>query len=212
MQASEKARQRTGIPRCWVASTNHLDVSQVHGQTGSKKKLSEASESARAGLIGRTVASEAMTDRAPAIDTALCPTAELPWAELLPGIELKVLRTGEGSGRYTLMNRFAPGTVLPRHLHHGEVHAWTVEGTWGYREYDWTATAGDYVYEPAGSVHTLVVPDDAGPAVVQFVIDQGLDFLDDAGDVVHREDAESITTLYLETLDSAGIARPTVLP
>ncbi len=146
-------------------------------------------------------------------DTSVCHTDELPWAELAPGIEMKVLRTGVGTDRYTLMNRFVPGTVLPKHYHHGEVHAWTIEGTWGYLEYDWSASAGDYIYEPAGSIHTLAVPADAsGPAVVQFVIEKGLDFLDDDGNAFHVENAETITQLYVDTLAAAGIERPAILP
>lgn len=150
-----------------------------------------------------------VTDSDQAIDTSVCKVAELPWAELAPGIEMKVLRTGAGTDRYTLLNRFAPGTVLPRHYHHGEVHAWTIQGSWGYQEYDWIADAGDYIYEPAGSIHTLCVPEDAAePAVVQFVMQHGLDFLDDDGEVFHVETAESITEMYLACLDGAGIARP----
>jgi hypothetical protein len=146
-------------------------------------------------------------------DTSVCHTDELPWAELAPGIEMKVLRTGAGTDRYTLMNRFAPGTVLPKHYHHGEVHAWTIEGTWGYLEYDWTAGAGDYIYEPSGSIHTLAVPEDSpGPATIQFVIEKGLDFLDDDGNAFHVENAETITQLYVDTLAAAGIERPAILP
>lgn len=146
-------------------------------------------------------------------DTSVCHTDELPWAELAPGIEMKVLRTGAGTDRYTLMNRFAPGTVLPKHYHHGEVHAWTIEGTWGYLEYDWTASAGDYIYEPSGSIHTLAVPEDSpGPATIQFVIEKGLDFLDDDGNAFHVENAETITQLYVDTLAAAGIERPAILP
>ena len=40
---------------------------------------------------------------------------------------------------YTIMNRFAPGFQAPKHLHLGEVHGFTLEGRWGYREYDWLA-------------------------------------------------------------------------
>ena len=146
-------------------------------------------------------------------DTSVCRAGELPWAELAPGIEIKVLRTGEGSGRYTLMNRFAPGTVLPTHYHHGEVHAFTLDGEWGYQEYDWTARAGDYIHEAAGSVHTLTVAADAaGPATIQFVIEAGLDFLDEDGQVFHVEDAASITALYVDTLAAAGVEPPSILP
>ena len=92
-----------------------------------------------------------LADETTADATSLCHSEELPWAELAPGIEMKVLRIGAGGDRYTLMNRFAPGTVLPKHHHHGEVHAWTIAGEWGYQEYDWTAgpvTTSTRVREP----------------------------------------------------------------
>ena len=149
-----------------------------------------------------------------ATDTTVCRADDLPWGEPYPGIELKVLRTGEGTGRYTLMNRLAPGTVLPTHVHHGEVHAFTLAGRWGYLEYDWESVAGDYVYEEAGSVHTLAVPADAEePAVIQFVIDQGMDFLDADGNSFHSEDAASITQMYVDALAKVGVGLPSgILP
>lgn len=158
-------------------------------------------------MTAADTSSEAATDAA--TDTTVCRAEDLPWAEPFPGIELKVLRTGEGSGRYTLMNRFAPGTVLPKHVHHGEVHAFTLAGRWGYLEYDWESSAGDYVYEEAGSVHSLVVPADSEDhAVIQFVIDQGMDFLDAEGNVFHSEDAESITKMYVDSLAADGVHLP----
>ncbi|MCH9669957.1 MAG: phytanoyl-CoA dioxygenase family protein [Gammaproteobacteria bacterium] len=44
---------------------------------------------------------------------------------------------------------------------------YTFEGSWGYVEHEWTATAGTFIFEPAGETHTLVVrPEavDVGPA------------------------------------------------
>lgn len=141
--------------------------------------------------------------------TSIVRTSEIPWAELAPGIEMKVMRQGAQSGRYTVMNRFVPGTVLPKHYHHGEVHAFTVSGKWGYLEYDWTAEAGDYIFEEVGTVHTLAVPEDAGePAIIQFVIEQGMDFYDENDVVFHTEDPESIMALYFDALDRQGIPRP----
>ncbi|MCP4435737.1 MAG: hypothetical protein GY812_09620 [Actinomycetia bacterium] len=150
-----------------------------------------------------------MVDIAAEDATSICRTGEIPWAELAPGIEMKVMRKGEGSGRYTVMNRFAAGTVLPKHYHHGEVHAFTVSGKWGYLEYDWVAEAGDYIFEQTGTIHTLSVPEDATePAVIQFVIEQGMDFYDENGEVFHTENPESIMQLYYGALDNAGIEHP----
>lgn len=141
--------------------------------------------------------------------TSIARFADIPWATLAPGIEMKVMRIGEGTERYTVMNRFAPGTLLPKHHHHGAVHAFTISGRWGYLEYDWVAEAGDYIFEEVGTVHTLKVPDDAAQdAVVSFVIDKGMDFLDDDGNVIHTETADSIVEMYFACLDNEGTARP----
>lgn len=38
---------------------------------------------------------------------------------------------------------------------------WTIQGCWKYREYpDQPQTAGSYLYEPGGSVHTFYCPED----------------------------------------------------
>jgi 2,4'-dihydroxyacetophenone dioxygenase len=146
--------------------------------------------------------------------TSIARFADIPWATLAPGIEMKVMRMGEGSEKYTVMNRFVPGTELPKHYHHGDVHAFTISGRWGYLEYDWIAEAGDYIYEAPGTIHTLKVPDDAPePAVVSFVIDKGMDFYDEDGNVFHTETADSIVEFYFGCLDAEGTPRPDgVLP
>jgi 2,4'-dihydroxyacetophenone dioxygenase len=41
--------------------------------------------------------------------------------------------------------------TIQRHRHASPVTAWTLDGTWGYREHDWIARAGSFVYEPAGT-------------------------------------------------------------
>ncbi len=84
----------------------------------------------------------------------------------------------------TFLNRFQPGFQAPKHLHRGEVHAYTLEGCWHYLEYDWVSRAGDYVYEPPDTAHMLKVPDDnAGPTTVFFSVAKGMDLYDDAGNV-----------------------------
>lgn len=40
--------------------------------------------------------------------------------------------------------------LVNRHYHPHEVFAYTISGKWGYLEHDWTATAGDFVYETPG--------------------------------------------------------------
>lgn len=133
----------------------------------------------------------------------------LPWGLIWEGIELKVLRTGEGSGTYTLMARFQPGVVLPKHRHFGDVHGFTLQGRWGYQEYDWIAAAGDYVYEPPNSTHTLFVPADAEePAVVLYIVDKGMVILGDDDEILTIEDAWTLTEMYRNALANQGIDLP----
>lgn len=159
------------------------------------------------------------TSAAPALGadpfaTSVVRCDELPWAELQLGFEIKLLRVGEGSGTYTVATRLAPGIQVPTHRHHGPVHAWTVAGQWRYREYDWVARAGDYIFEPTNSTHTLEIPAAAGePAVVVFVIGGAQDYLDEAGNVLWTQDAEFIRALYANTLAAQGMPFPPgVLP
>ena len=49
-----------------------------------------------------------------------------------------------------------PGrTPCPLHRHTGPVWGYTISGAWHYKEYDYVNRAGSFLYEPAGSVHTL---------------------------------------------------------
>lgn len=146
--------------------------------------------------------------------TNMVPEAEVPWAQVAEGIEIKLLRAGEGTGTYTMMARFAPGTALPSHRHFGRVHVYTLSGRWGYAEYDWQARAGDYVHEPPGSIHSLRVPSDATePAVLFMIIDAGMVLMDEHGAMMAVEDADTLRGFYAGALQAAGTAFPdAVLP
>lgn len=107
-----------------------------------------------------------MTAATPERATSLVHDSDLPWAAVADGIELRVHRVGVHDNTYQMMTRIQPGVELPKHRHYGAVHTYTVAGSWGYREYDWIATAGTYVYEAPGTTHTYYVPEDSlGPAV-----------------------------------------------
>ena len=139
-------------------------------------------------------------------------TKAVPWATFFPGIEVKLLRASPANASYTLLARFAPGTILPKHRHFGEVQAYTLQGRWHYQEYDWFAGAGSLVYEQPGATHTLHVPEDGGePAVILFMVTGGMALLNDEDEVFMLEDVPTMVERYTETLKDAGVAVPAFL-
>ena len=70
--------------------------------------------------------------------------------------------------------------LVNRHYHPHEVFAYTISGKWGYLEHDWTATAGDFVYETPGEGHTLVAYESDEPMKVFFQVTGPLIWLDEA--------------------------------
>ena len=71
--------------------------------------------------------------------------------------------------------------LVNRHYHPHQIFAYTISGKWGYLEHDWTATAGDFIYETPGESHTLVAYDHPDPMRVFFVVSAPLMWLDEDG-------------------------------
>ena len=89
---------------------------------------------------------------------------------LAPGVRFKPLRLDIEAGVWAILVTFAPGSSVPLHYHTGEAEVYTLSGRWNYAEYpDQPQTAGSYLFEPAGSVHTLVVPDGNTEDTLMFV-------------------------------------------
>ncbi|WP_028934178.1 2,4'-dihydroxyacetophenone dioxygenase family protein [Pseudonocardia spinosispora] len=63
-----------------------------------------------------------------------------------------------------------PGSGVPLHYHTGPAEVYTLQGRWMYREHPTQPqTAGSYLYEPGGSVHTLYAPADNTEDTIIFV-------------------------------------------
>src|SRR5919198_4351145 len=80
---------------------------------------------------------------------------DLPFVDIGDGSKLKVLQVREKEGLWIVENIFNAGYVVPKHKHTGPVWGFTLSGAWKYKEYDYVNRAGSFLYEPAGSVHTL---------------------------------------------------------
>lgn len=124
---------------------------------------------------------------------------ELPFVDLGEGNHLQLLQVDLATGVWIVRNRFEPGTVVQTHKHTGHVYAFTQTGSWYYAETpDQVNTKGSFLYEPAGSVHTLTVPDsNDGLTDVWFTIYGANLNLDAEGNVELVVDAHAIYPFYV---------------
>jgi 2,4'-dihydroxyacetophenone dioxygenase len=95
--------------------------------------------------------------------------------------------------------------LVNRHYHPHQVFAYTISGKWGYLEHDWTATAGDFIYEPPGESHTLVAYDSGEPMRVFFVVQGPLVWLDDNGQSVGHFDVHDYIAMARAHYEKVGI-------
>ncbi|MRI34232.1 hypothetical protein EOPP23_14655 [Endozoicomonas sp. OPT23] len=132
---------------------------------------------------------------------------DLPWVDQGMGIGFKILRVCNQTGSWVTMNRFPPGTLLPKHRHSGAVTAFTLQGRWGYQEHDFLATEGSVIREPANSAHTLIVPESTDEdAVVFFCIDGSLTNFGEDGSVWGIADGHSQLADYLRLAEEQGLS------
>ena len=138
--------------------------------------------------------------------------SELPFVEFEPGVEMQVLQVDIASGLWVVRMRMQPGATLPTHRHGGEVFAFTLQGAWKYLEYPEVNTAGSYLYEPAGSIHTLHVPaTNTEVTDVWFAIRGPNLNLDAAGGVTLVLDAGLVLKVYLSRCRKLGLPAPHVI-
>ena len=86
---------------------------------------------------------------------------------------------------------------------------YTTSGAWKYKEYDYVNRAGSFLYEPAGSIHTLTCIEDN--TQVWFQIYGANLNLDAEGNVESIVDAGGILEAYYMLCEAEGHPRPNVL-
>ena len=83
--------------------------------------------------------------------------AALPWTPTrFKGVEMKMLMEDKETGLSTALVRFAPGATLPDHEHVELEQTFVLEGS--LEDHEGVATAGNYVWRPAGSRHDAHAP------------------------------------------------------
>jgi quercetin dioxygenase-like cupin family protein len=134
---------------------------------------------------------------------------ELPFVDIGDGSKLKVIMVKEREGLWIVENIFQAGYDVQTHKHTGPVYAYTTSGAWKYKEYEYVNRAGSFLYEPAGSVHTLTVVED--DTHVWFQMYGSNLNLDADGKVESVIDGAGTLQAYYLLCEAQGLPRPNVL-
>lgn len=137
---------------------------------------------------------------------------ELPFVDIGDGSRIQLLQVDIDTGLWVIRTRFSPGYQVQTHKHTGEVFAFTLSGSWKYAEYPEVNRAGSYLYEPAGSIHTLVVPEDNTEVTDVWFAIRGANLnLDPDGNITSVLDATLVRDGYLLLAEAAGVPNPPVI-
>lgn len=137
---------------------------------------------------------------------------DLPFVPYQEGVVFQLLQVNTETGLWVIRVRFEPGVTIQRHRHTGEVFAFTVSGSWRYLEYPDTNSAGSYLYEPAGAIHTLHVPKTNQEITDVWFAIRGANLnLDAAGNVETVLDAATVLEIYRAQCKAGGLASPKVI-
>lgn len=102
---------------------------------------------------------------------------KLPWRETRwDGIRMKVLLEDKEKGLLTALMEWDPGTQLPLHEHVRIEQTYVLRGALADEE--GVATAGNFVWRPAGSRHVASAPD--GALILAFFLQPNRFFDDNA--------------------------------
>jgi 2,4'-dihydroxyacetophenone dioxygenase len=121
--------------------------------------------------------------------------AESPYVTLLPGVLIRHLSFDVRRNAWTSIIWVQQGGMIGRHRHRGAVDGYVIEGSWKYLEYDWVATAGSFIHESPGVIHTLY--SESGMKTL-FSLSGPLEFYDDGDNLLLVHDAFYLIDNYLQ--------------
>jgi quercetin dioxygenase-like cupin family protein len=141
----------------------------------------------------------------PEIVAHAIPEDEREWVPQAPDVWFRPLLLNTVSGGWCNLLRVRKSGVLSRHRHPMLVVGYVIKGRWFYREHDWVANAGDFVYEPPGEIHTLEVPADCEEMITFFNISGAMIYLDEEGRQTGYEDVFSKIDMCRRHYEACGL-------
>ena len=133
------------------------------------------------------------------------PADERVWVPQAENVWFRPLLLNTVSGGWCNLLRVRRSGVLSRHRHPMLVVGYVIKGRWFYREHDWVANEGDFVYEPPGEIHTLEVPADCSEMITFFNISGAMIYLDEQGKQVGYEDVFTKIEMCRAHYETAGL-------
>jgi 2,4'-dihydroxyacetophenone dioxygenase len=134
---------------------------------------------------------------------------DLPFVEIGDGNKLKVIQVDERQGLWIVENIFQSGFAVQTHKHTGPVYGYTTSGAWKYKEYEYVNRAGSFLFEPAGSIHTLTCVENDTRVWFQMY---GANLnLDDDGNIDSVSDGAGTLAAYYALCEAQGLPRPNVV-
>jgi 2,4'-dihydroxyacetophenone dioxygenase len=136
-------------------------------------------------------------------------SADLPFVEIGDGNKLKVIQVDVAEGLWIVENIFQAGYAVQTHRHTGPVYGYTTSGAWKYREYEYVNRAGSFLFEPAGSVHTLeCIENDTQVWFQMYGVNINLAA---DGTIESVFDGPGTLEVYYALCEAEGLPRPDVL-
>ena len=150
-----------------------------------------------------------METAAPATTAVHIGDDEIPFVNMGGGNMIRVLQVREKESLWIIENIFQAGFEVATHRHTGPVWGYTKSGAWKYKEYEYVNRADSFLYEPAGSVHTLqCVEDDTRVWFHMYGVNLNLDA---EGRIESVSDGAGTLAFYLAMCEQQGFPRPPVL-
>jgi 2,4'-dihydroxyacetophenone dioxygenase len=179
---------------------------------GANNEDADMTESSRATMLPAQSALTLMAGRPIVPEHGLLDTMhvgddDLPWIPLVDGTTIQLVHVDLVSNLWVQKIRMSPGARARTHYHTGLVFAVTLEGSWYYLESPEAVNRpGSYLFEPAGSRHTLYVPaEQSGDTVAWFAIYGANINLDEGGNIVSIVDARFSLELYRGYCEANGL-------
>jgi len=133
------------------------------------------------------------------------PSDERLWVPQTTNIWFRPLLFNTSEGYWINLLRVKKTGVLNRHLHPAPVFGLVLRGSWRYLEHDWTAHEGDFVYEPPGEVHTLVVEEGVDQMITLFQVHGTLIYMDETRKPIGYDDVHTKLRLACEHFERTGL-------